>query len=33
MGTASFCLSPQIRNRILVFLIRNRKSAIARLKA
>ena len=33
LGTASFFLSPQIRNRISIFLIRNRKSAIARLKA
>ena len=28
-----FFLSPQIRNRISIFLIRNRKSAIAHLKA
>ena len=33
LGTASFFLSPQIRNRILIFLIRNHKSAIARLKS
>ena len=32
-GHRKFFLSSQIRNRISMFLIRNRKSAIARLKA